>query len=64
MGRVRRRAARPAPGSEAGFTLIEVMAALLLLTVGIFAVATTFDFSRASSMYCSSQEVLCFSLAW
>jgi prepilin-type N-terminal cleavage/methylation domain-containing protein len=35
--------------SEDGFTLIEVMVALLLLTVGIFAVVTTFDFSRAST---------------
>lgn len=37
------------PAAEDGFTLIEVLAALLLLTVGIFAVAATFDFSRAST---------------
>lgn len=35
--------------AQDGFTLIELLAALLLLTVGIFAVATTFDFSRAST---------------
>jgi prepilin-type N-terminal cleavage/methylation domain-containing protein len=34
---------------EDGFTLIELMAALLVLTVGIFAVAASFDFSRAST---------------
>jgi prepilin-type N-terminal cleavage/methylation domain-containing protein len=43
------RARRPSLAAQDGFTLIEVLAALLLLTVGIFAVATTFDFSRAST---------------
>ncbi|HEX2162071.1 MAG TPA: prepilin-type N-terminal cleavage/methylation domain-containing protein [Thermoleophilaceae bacterium] len=49
MGRAPRNAGRRSPRSQDGFTLIEVMVALLLLTVGIFAVATTFDFSRAST---------------
>jgi prepilin-type N-terminal cleavage/methylation domain-containing protein len=47
--RLRRDAARSSLRYQDGFTLIEVMAALLLLTVGIFAVVTTFDFSRAST---------------
>lgn len=36
-------------GDQAGFTLIEVLAALLLLSIGIFAVMSSFDFSRAST---------------
>jgi prepilin-type N-terminal cleavage/methylation domain-containing protein len=48
LGALRRRLdARVA--DQAGFTLIEVLAALLLLSVGIFAVMSTFDFSRAST---------------
>ncbi len=43
----RRLGARAA--DQSGFTLIEVLAALLLLSIGIFAVMSTFDFSRAST---------------
>jgi prepilin-type N-terminal cleavage/methylation domain-containing protein len=46
---VARAGARLELASQDGFTLIELMVALLVLTVGIFAVATTFDFSRAST---------------
>jgi prepilin-type N-terminal cleavage/methylation domain-containing protein len=49
LRRASRNAARRSLRSNDGFTLIEVMAALLLLTVGILAVAATFDFSRAST---------------
>ncbi len=35
--------------AEAGFTLVELMVALLILTGGILAVAASFDFSRAST---------------
>ena len=35
--------------SQDGFTLIELVVALMVLTIGIFAVVTTFDFSRAST---------------
>ncbi|NLT05513.1 MAG: prepilin-type N-terminal cleavage/methylation domain-containing protein, partial [Solirubrobacterales bacterium] len=34
---------------EDGFTLIEVLAALMLLGVALFALASTLDFSRAST---------------
>jgi prepilin-type N-terminal cleavage/methylation domain-containing protein len=43
------RTAVPRLSSQDGFTLIELLVALMVLTVGIFAVATTFEFSRAST---------------
>ena len=46
---------RPALSSEAGFTLLEVMIAIVLLTIGLLATASTFPSLMAEALYGKDQ---------